>query len=42
MNEELTDDEVSKVVKDCGFEVIGIKHFENDTIYYLKEDEEDE
>ncbi len=30
-------DEVIKVAKECDFDVIGIKHFENDTIYYLKE-----
>ena len=36
---ELTDEEVKKTAKECGFSIIGIKHFEDDTIYYLKEDD---
>ena len=39
--EDLTDEEVKKVAKECGFEVIKTKHFENDTIYYLKEDKDE-
>ena len=36
---ELTDEEVEKTAKECGFSIIETKHFENDTVYYLKEDE---
>ena len=36
---ELEDEDVVRISKDCGFEVIEIKHFEGDTIYYLKEED---
>ena len=37
---ELTDEEVEKIIKECGFGLIEVKHFKNDTIYYLEEEED--
>jgi len=36
---DLTDEEVTRVAKECGFTILGIKHFEEDRIYYLKEED---